>query len=152
MTFTVVDTASGEAAYPKRAHLLFQDIKGEEDVTLPVTVKENGKAGFTIVSTEIRTSRKETDIGLRTRPSPHLPSYRAMVNSLSRSYCRPSTLLYRRWLTHSVIYLSHRPFFDPSLASDMICPLDKASRRSDLSRRFSTRSNQRTRPWDTPRV
>lgn len=50
LTFTVVDTASGEATYPKQAHLLFQDLKGEEDVTLPVTVKENGKAGFTIVS------------------------------------------------------------------------------------------------------
>jgi hypothetical protein len=29
--------------------LLFEDMKGEEDVTLPVTVKDNGKAGFTIV-------------------------------------------------------------------------------------------------------
>lgn len=51
LTFTVVDTTSGEAVYPKQAHLLFQDLKGEEDVTLPVTVKENGKAGFTIVRT-----------------------------------------------------------------------------------------------------
>lgn len=50
LTFTVVDTTSGETVFPKQAHLLFQDLKGEEDVTLPVTVKENGKAGFTIVS------------------------------------------------------------------------------------------------------
>lgn len=50
LTFTVVDTASGEATSSKQAHLLFQDLKGEEDVMLPVTVKDNGKAGFTIVS------------------------------------------------------------------------------------------------------
>lgn len=49
LTFTIVDTASGDSVYPKQAHLLFEDLKGDEDVTLPVTVKENGKAGFTIV-------------------------------------------------------------------------------------------------------
>jgi hypothetical protein len=48
-TFTAIDTSSGESVSPKQAHLLFEDMKGEEDVTLPVTVKDNGKAGFTIV-------------------------------------------------------------------------------------------------------
>lgn len=56
LTFTVVDTTSGETVYPKQAHLLFEDLKGEEDVTLPITVKENGKAGFTIVSNGPTTS------------------------------------------------------------------------------------------------
>jgi len=49
-TFTAIDTTSGSAVQPKQAHLLFEDLKGEEDVTLPVTIKENGKASFTIVS------------------------------------------------------------------------------------------------------
>ena len=48
-TFTAIDTTSGSAVQPKQAHLLFEDLKGEEDVTLPVTIKENGKASFTIV-------------------------------------------------------------------------------------------------------
>jgi len=48
-TFTAIDSTSGSAIQPKQAHLLFEDLKGEEDVTLPVTVKENGKASFTIV-------------------------------------------------------------------------------------------------------
>jgi hypothetical protein len=48
-TFTAIDTTSGSAIQPKQAHLLFEDLKGEEDVTLPVTIKENGKASFTIV-------------------------------------------------------------------------------------------------------
>jgi oligosaccharyltransferase complex subunit delta (ribophorin II) len=50
LTFTIVDTASGEPVFPQQAHLLFADTKGEEDVTLPVSVKSNGKASFTIVS------------------------------------------------------------------------------------------------------
>lgn len=53
-TFTAVDSVSGEGVYPKQAHLLFEDLKGEEDVTLPVTVKENGKAGFTIVRPDVQ--------------------------------------------------------------------------------------------------
>jgi hypothetical protein len=48
-TFTAIDTTSGSVIQPKQAHLLFEDLKGEEDVTLPVTIKENGKASFTIV-------------------------------------------------------------------------------------------------------
>lgn len=61
LTFTVVDTTSGEAVYPKQAHLLFQDLKGEEDVTLPVTVKDNGKAGFTIVGDHGPHNTKDRD-------------------------------------------------------------------------------------------
>jgi len=52
-TFTAIDTSSGENVSPKQAHLVFEDMKGEEDVTLPVTVKDNGKAGFTIVSHDL---------------------------------------------------------------------------------------------------
>ena len=48
LTFTVVDTSSSQAVFPQQAHLLFEDPKGG-DVTLPVTVKSNGKASFTIV-------------------------------------------------------------------------------------------------------
>ncbi|WWC86167.1 uncharacterized protein L201_001040 [Kwoniella dendrophila CBS 6074] len=47
LSFSVIDTASGEGIYPQQAHLLFEDPKGD-DVTLPVTVKTNGKAQITI--------------------------------------------------------------------------------------------------------
>lgn len=49
LTFTVVDTVSGEGVFPQQAHLLFEDPKGVSDVTLPINVKGNGKASFTIV-------------------------------------------------------------------------------------------------------
>ncbi|OCF55526.1 oligosaccharyltransferase complex subunit delta (ribophorin II) [Kwoniella mangroviensis CBS 10435] len=47
LSFSVIDTASGESVYPQQAHLLFEDPKGG-DVTLPVSVKSNGKAQITI--------------------------------------------------------------------------------------------------------
>ncbi|WVQ71234.1 hypothetical protein IAR50_000759 [Cryptococcus sp. DSM 104548] len=47
LSFTVVDTVSGESVYPQQASLLFENPKGD-DVTLPVTVKSNGKAQLTI--------------------------------------------------------------------------------------------------------
>ncbi|WRT64080.1 uncharacterized protein IL334_001008 [Kwoniella shivajii] len=47
LSFSVIDTASGEGLYPQQAHLLFEDPKGS-DVTLPITVKPNGKAQITI--------------------------------------------------------------------------------------------------------
>ncbi|GFZ46479.1 hypothetical protein JCM24511_04726 [Saitozyma sp. JCM 24511] len=53
LTFTIVDMASGEPVFPQQAHLLFADKKGEEDVTLPVSVKSNGKASFTINTSKL---------------------------------------------------------------------------------------------------
>ncbi|WWC58553.1 uncharacterized protein I303_101096 [Kwoniella dejecticola CBS 10117] len=47
LSFSVIDTATGEGVFPQQAHLLFEDPKGD-DVTLPVTVKSNGKAQLTI--------------------------------------------------------------------------------------------------------
>ncbi|OCF31126.1 oligosaccharyltransferase complex subunit delta (ribophorin II) [Kwoniella heveanensis BCC8398] len=47
LAFTVIDTTTGESVYPQQANLLFEDPKGG-DVTLPVTVKGNGKAQITI--------------------------------------------------------------------------------------------------------
>ncbi|WWC66428.1 uncharacterized protein I206_100330 [Kwoniella pini CBS 10737] len=47
LSFSVIDTVTGEGIYPQQAHLLFEDPKGD-DVTLPVTVKSNGKAQITI--------------------------------------------------------------------------------------------------------
>lgn len=47
ITFTVIDTTSGEGVFPQQAHLLFEDLKGE-DVTLPVSVKGNGRASFAV--------------------------------------------------------------------------------------------------------
>ncbi|RXK36053.1 hypothetical protein M231_06701 [Tremella mesenterica] len=44
LTFTVVDL-TGSSVFPKQAHLLFEGI---EDVTLPVSVKPNGRASFTL--------------------------------------------------------------------------------------------------------
>ncbi|WVQ85467.1 hypothetical protein IAT38_007632 [Cryptococcus sp. DSM 104549] len=47
LAFTIVDTKTGESVYPEQAQLLFEDPKGD-DVTLPVSVKSNGKAQVTI--------------------------------------------------------------------------------------------------------
>ncbi|ORX39566.1 Oligosaccharyltransferase subunit Ribophorin II-domain-containing protein [Kockovaella imperatae] len=47
LTFNSVDKASGNAVFPQQAHLLFEDSKGGEDVTLPVSVKSNGRASWT---------------------------------------------------------------------------------------------------------
>ncbi|KAK8865864.1 hypothetical protein IAR55_001012 [Kwoniella newhampshirensis] len=47
LAFTVIDTTTGEAVYPQQAHLLLEDPKGD-DVTLPLSVKGNGKAQITI--------------------------------------------------------------------------------------------------------
>lgn len=49
LTFTVVETTSGDGIFPQQAHLLFEDPKGGNDVTLPINVKANGKASFTLV-------------------------------------------------------------------------------------------------------
>ena len=49
LTFTIIDTESSSGVFPQQAHLLFESKDG--DVTLPLTVKSGGKAGFTIVST-----------------------------------------------------------------------------------------------------
>jgi hypothetical protein len=50
LTFTTVDMTSGDGVFPHQAHLLFEDPKGGDDVTLPVTVKSNGRASYTLVS------------------------------------------------------------------------------------------------------
>ncbi|WVR05815.1 hypothetical protein IAU60_002840 [Kwoniella sp. DSM 27419] len=47
LSFMTIDTSTGEGVYPQQAHLLFEDTKGG-DVTLPVTVKGNGRAQITI--------------------------------------------------------------------------------------------------------
>ncbi|ORY23713.1 Oligosaccharyltransferase subunit Ribophorin II-domain-containing protein [Naematelia encephala] len=59
LSFSVVDTSSGEGVFPQQAHLLFHDPKGD-DVTLPIALKSNGKASFTINGAKIPTSLAQT--------------------------------------------------------------------------------------------
>lgn len=55
LAFTVIDTTSGESMYPQQAHLLLEGLQSDDDdVTLPITVKSNGKAQITIVSSRSR--------------------------------------------------------------------------------------------------
>lgn len=49
LSFTVIDPSSGEGVSPKQAHLLFEDTQAEEDVTMSIGVKANGRASFTLV-------------------------------------------------------------------------------------------------------
>ncbi|ADV21204.1 oligosaccharyltransferase complex subunit delta (ribophorin II) [Cryptococcus gattii E566] len=49
LAFSVIDTISGESVYPQQAHLLLEGLQDDDDdVTLPITVKSNGKAQITI--------------------------------------------------------------------------------------------------------
>ena len=49
LTFLVIDTTTGDGVFPQQAHLLFEDANGKGDVTLPITIKGNGRASFTLV-------------------------------------------------------------------------------------------------------
>ncbi|KAL0252763.1 hypothetical protein I308_102155 [Cryptococcus tetragattii IND107] len=49
LAFSVIDTTSGESVYPQQAYLLLEGLQyDDDDVTLPITVKSNGKAQITI--------------------------------------------------------------------------------------------------------
>lgn len=55
LAFSVIDTTSGESVYPQQAYLLLEGLQyDDDDVTLPITVKSNGKAQITIVSSRSR--------------------------------------------------------------------------------------------------
>lgn len=77
LTFTVIDTTTGDGVFPQQAHLLFEDPKGVEDVTLPISVKDNGRASFTIVC-HPSSSKIERNVSLTIvehRQTPFSPTY-----------------------------------------------------------------------------
>lgn len=87
LTFGVVDTVSGEPVFPQQALLLFEDQRGD-DVRLPVTVKSNGKASFTIVSTLEKTSWGHIDMMNRTWRNRLLRYYRPKGDSTLHCFSR----------------------------------------------------------------
>lgn len=150
-TFTAIDTTSGQGVYPKQAHLLFEDLKGEEDVTLPVTVKENGKASFTIVS-PLPTTLGYILIPFRTRPKPHQLCWTLMVNS-------PSLSSYPPWiklppLSHipSATSLYPAPSSNQSQERGMTYPLELVNPLSNPNRKSFIHSKKTSRRSDMGKV
>ena len=150
-TFTAIDTTSGQGVYPKQAHLLFEDLKGEEDVTLPVTVKENGKASFTIVSS-LPFTLGYILIPFRTRPKPHQLCWNLMVNSLSPSSSPPSNK--PPLLSHipSATSLYPAPSSNQSQERDTIYPLELVNPLSNPNRKSSIHLKKTSRRSDMGKV
>ncbi|KAK4687279.1 hypothetical protein P7C73_g2841, partial [Tremellales sp. Uapishka_1] len=59
LSFTAIDTSSGEGTVPQQAHILFEDARGDQ-VTLPVNVKATGKAAFTINTAKLSPALQTT--------------------------------------------------------------------------------------------
>lgn len=150
-TFTAIDTTSGQGVYPKQAHLLFEDLKGEEDVTLPVTIKENGKASFTIVSS-LSSTLGHILIPLRTRPKPHQLCWNLMVNSLSLSSYPPWIKLPHPSHIPSATSLYRAQFSNQSRERGTIYPLELVNPLSNPNRKSSIPSKKILRRSDMGKV
>nr|ODN86506.1 oligosaccharyltransferase complex subunit delta (ribophorin II) [Cryptococcus depauperatus CBS 7841] len=113
LSFSVVDIESGEGVFPQQAHLRFEDPQGD-DVTLPVTVKSNGKAQITINAAKLHRALLPTRGHFQlTLLLSSLDEYTPLAYPLGRLSLPPSVLESLPRKRHDLPARAGEPAFQP---------------------------------------